>query len=65
MPIVHAHVLAGRSQAQKAAFARAVTEAATAHLGVPATAVRVVFHEIEPEDWFTAGEPKSPPAGPG
>ncbi len=65
MPLIHASILAGRSQAQKAAFARAVTEAAVAHLGVPATAVRVVFHVIEPTDWFTAGEPKSPPPGTG
>jgi len=62
MPIIHANVLAGRSHAQKSAFAKAVTEAAVAHLNVPATAVRVVFHEIAPSDWFTAGEPKAPPA---
>lgn len=61
MPIIHANVLAGRSHEQKAGFARAVTEAAAVHLKVPAAAVRVVFHEIEPTDWFTAGEPKSPP----
>lgn len=65
MPLIHANILAGRSHAQKAAFAKAVTEAAVAHLGVPATAVRVVFHEIEPTDWFTAGEPKAPPPGAG
>ena len=65
MPIIHANVLAGRSHEQKAAFARAVTDAAVTHLGVPATAVRVVFHDIEPTDWFTAGDPKSPPSGTG
>lgn len=63
MPIIHANVLAGRSQEQKAAFARAVTGAAVSHLGVPATAVRVIFHEIQSDDWFTAGLPKSPPSG--
>lgn len=63
MPIVHANILAGRSQEQKAAFARAVTDAAVAHLGIPVAAVRVLIHEIEPNDWFTAGEPKSPPPG--
>lgn len=65
MPLIHANILAGRSHAQKAAFARAVTDAAVAHLGVPVTAVRVIFHEIEPADWFTAGEPKPPPPGAG
>ena len=62
MPIIHAHVLAGRSQQQKSDFAKAVTEAAGTHLSVPAAAVRVLFHEIEPNDWFTAGEAKSPPS---
>lgn len=62
MPILHAHILAGRTQAQQKAFARAVTDAAVTHLGVPATAVRVLIHEIPPEQWFTAGEPKSPPS---
>lgn len=61
MPIVHANILAGRSQEQKAAFARAVTEAAVAHLDIPASAVRVLIHEIEPTSWFTAGEAKAPP----
>lgn len=65
MPIIHANVLAGRSHEQKAAFARAVTGAAVEHLKVPASAVRVVFHEIDPADWFTAGEPKAPPPGAG
>lgn len=64
MPLIHANILAGRSHEQKAAFAQAVTEAATTHLGVPITAVRVVFHEIEPSDWFTAGQAKSPPSVP-
>lgn len=65
MPILHAHILAGRTQEQQQAFARAVTEAATNHLGVPATAVRVLIHEIPPAQWYTAGEPKAPPAGAG
>ena len=63
MPLIHANILAGRSHEQKAAFARAVTDAAVAHLGVPVAAVRVIFHEIAPTDWFTAGEPKAPPPG--
>ena len=65
MPILHANILAGRTAEQKQAFARAVTEAAVAHLAVPATAVRVLIHEIPPAEWFVAGEPKGPPAGAG
>ncbi len=64
MPIVHANILAGRSQQQKAAFARAVTDAAVEHLGIPEAAVRVLIHEIAANDWFTAGQAKSPPVGP-
>ncbi len=63
MPIVHAHILAGRTPEQKQAFARAVTDAATAHLDVPASAVRVLLHEIPHAQRFTAGEPKGPPPG--
>lgn len=62
MPIVHAHILSGRTPEQKQAFARAVTDAATTHLGVAAGAVRVLLHEIPPSEWFTAGESKAPPA---
>lgn len=61
MPIIHANILAGRTSEQKLAFARAVTAAATEHLGVPLTAVRVLIHEIPAAEWFTAGEPKAPP----
>lgn len=65
MPLIHAHVLSGRTHEQKAAFARAVTEAASKHLGAPATSVRVIIHEIAPGEWFTAGEPKGPPSSTG
>ncbi|MFA5685194.1 MAG: 4-oxalocrotonate tautomerase family protein [Lysobacteraceae bacterium] len=64
MPLIHASIMTGRSHAQKAAFAKAVTEAAAQHLGAPAAAVRVIFHEVPPSDWFTAGEPKAVPAEP-
>lgn len=63
MPIVHAHILAGRSADQKQAFAQAVTDAAVAHLGVAASAVRVLLHEVPPAAWFTAGAPKAAPGG--
>lgn len=61
MPLIHVHLLAGRSQEQKTAFARALTQAAAEHLNAPASAVRVLFHETAPEHWFTAGEPKQAP----
>lgn len=62
MPLIHVNILKGRSQAAKAGFARAVTDAAIAHLGVVDNQVRVLIHEIEPESWFTAGAAKGPAA---
>lgn len=62
MPLIHVNILKGRSQAAKAGFARAVTDAAVAHLNVVESQVRVLIHEVEPEGWFTAGVSKGPPA---
>ncbi len=62
MPIIRTTILAGRPYAAKQAFAKAVTDAAVEHLGIAAPQVRVLIEEIEPEHWFVAGEPKSPPA---
>ena len=60
MPLIHVHILKGRSQAMKAAFSRSVTDAAVEHLKVGGDQVRVLVHEIEPEHWFVAGESKAP-----
>jgi len=62
MPLIHANVLKGRSKDAKAGFARALTDAAVAHLGVAPEQVRVLIHEIEPDNWFTAGVAKDQPA---
>lgn len=61
MPIIRTSILKGRSLEARAGFAKAVTEAAVAHLGVAPQQVRVLITEVEPENWFTAGEAKAPP----
>ncbi len=60
MPIVKVNIIAGRSPEAKAAFARAVTEAAVTHLDVKPAQVRVLIEEIAPAHWFTGGEAKAP-----
>ena len=62
MPLVHVNILKGRTKEAKAGFAKAVTDAAVAHLGVTTEQVRVLIHEIEPDSWFTAGKAKGAPA---
>ncbi|MFC3712987.1 4-oxalocrotonate tautomerase family protein [Sphingoaurantiacus capsulatus] len=60
MPIVNVSILKGRTPQAKAAFAKAVTDAAAAHLDVTPPQVRVLITEIEPAHWFVAGESKAP-----
>jgi len=62
MPVVHVNVIAGRSPEKLATMAKRVTEAVAESLDAPMSSVRVLVHEIAPEHWFVAGEPKSPPA---
>lgn len=69
MPTLHVHLFAGRTIDQKRALARALTEATVATLGVPATAVDVIFTDVEKHDWATGGrlcsDPVEPPPPPG
>jgi len=59
MPIIHVNIVAGRPPEKLAAMAKKVTQAVAETLDAPASTVRVLVHEIEPEHWFVAGEPKS------
>lgn len=61
MPVVHVNVVAGRSPEKLAKMAKQVTDAVAQSLDAPVASVRVLVHEIAPEHWFVAGEPKSPP----
>jgi len=58
-------MFAGRTLDQKRALARELTDATMRALGVPASAVEVLFYDIEKHDWAVAGTLCSdPPASP-
>jgi 4-oxalocrotonate tautomerase len=55
MPTLRVEMFAGRTEAQKRALARELTEATVRALGVPASAVEVLFYDIERGDWAVGG----------
>lgn len=57
MPIVRVELLEGRSREVKAALIRRLTEAVAETLGSQPHQVRVLLHELPPENWGVAGEP--------
>lgn len=57
MPIVRVELLEGRSAEAKAALIRRITEAVVETLGSQPDQVRVLLHELPPENWGVAGEP--------
>jgi 4-oxalocrotonate tautomerase len=65
MPTLRVEMFAGRTVEQKRALARELTEATMRALGVPASAVEVLFYDIEKHDWAVAGtlcsDPPAPP----
>lgn len=65
MPTLRVEMFAGRTVEQKRALARELTDATVRALGVPASAVEVLFFDIERHDWAVAGtlcsEPPAPP----
>lgn len=55
MPTLRVELFAGRTPAQKAALAQALTEACVRVLGGNADSVDVIFADVERHDWATAG----------
>ena len=62
MPTIRVELFEGRTAEQKRALAAALTEATVRALGVPASAVEVLFFDIERSDWAVAGRLCSDPA---
>ena len=60
MPTISVQMFA-RSQEQKRAFVKAVTEAAVSTLGCSAESVDIIISEIPKENWSTAGKLWSDP----
>ncbi|MOA55448.1 2-hydroxymuconate tautomerase [compost metagenome] len=59
MPIVHVHMMEGRSAEQKEAVIREVSDAMSRAVDVPLDRVRVLIHELPKSHWGIAGEPAS------
>jgi 4-oxalocrotonate tautomerase len=55
MPYVRIEMLSGRSDDQKAALAKAVTDAMVAHAGATPGSVFVVFQDVPASDWAVGG----------
>jgi 4-oxalocrotonate tautomerase len=55
MPIVRVEMWPGRTHAQKAELARAITEAMVTIAHTTPEATIVIFHEVPKEDWAQGG----------
>lgn len=55
MPTLHVELFEGRTVEQKAALARALTDACVAVLGGSADSVDVIFRDVARHDWATGG----------
>lgn len=55
MPTLRVEMFAGRTLEQKRRLARELTDATVRALGVPASAVEVLFYDIERSDWAVGG----------
>ena len=56
MPIMVVHMMGGRSEEQKAALIKALTDAAVESIGAPIESVRVMIQELPKENFGIAGE---------
>ncbi len=59
MPIIHVHILEGRSEEKKNRMVRRVSEAVCETLGAPIETIRVLVHETSPDDWYVGGASKA------
>lgn len=60
MPFIDATMIEGRSSEKKAAFIKAVTDAAVETLDAPRESIRVVIREVPAEHWGVGGVAKKP-----
>lgn len=56
MPIVRVEMWPGRTEAQKADLARAITQAVVTIAGTTPEATIVIFNDIPKHDWAVAGK---------
>ena len=55
MPVVTVQMWTGRTQQQKRALARAITDAMVQHAGAKPTNLHVIIQEVPKENWALAG----------
>lgn len=55
MPTLHVELFSGRTNEQKAALARELTQACVRVLGGSADGVDVIFVDVERQNWATGG----------
>jgi 4-oxalocrotonate tautomerase len=58
MPIIHVHLLEGRSKDLKQQLISEVTAAVSKTLGNPPETIRVILHDVPAENWGVAGVSK-------
>jgi 4-oxalocrotonate tautomerase len=56
MPVIHVNMMEGRTEEQKSAMAKAITDAVVTTLGAKPEGVRILIHEIGHTGFFVAGE---------
>lgn len=56
MPIVRVTMASGRSQEQKAALARDITESLAARCDADPSHIYVLFEDVSPDEWTVGGE---------
>ena len=59
MPIIHVHLIEGRSIEQKRAMVEKVTQAVCETVNVPPEHVKIIMHDMAKHDYATAGVLKS------
>ena len=55
MPVIHIHMLEGRTDEQKRALVRTITQAIVEIAKAPLEHTHVIFHEISRRDWGYGG----------
>ena len=56
MPVLRVSLWSGRTKEQKAALAKALTDAMVAVANVPPESVTIQFEELPKENWATGGQ---------
>ena len=55
MPVVHIYMFEGRTDDQKSAMAKGVTQAISEAAGIPDSATTIVIHDTKKSDWAEGG----------